>query len=128
MRWLLDSNVLIDALAGLPHGVRVLREARIRSGVTVIYSAISRIEVLGFPKLSEQEETAVRRLLNEFEEVAITNTVIERAIQIRKLVKIKIPDALIAASADTAQATVITRNTGDFQRVPGLIAVHPDNV
>jgi hypothetical protein len=127
MRWLLDSNVLIDALAGLPHGVRVLREARIRSGVTVIYSAISRIEVLGFPKLSEQEETAVRRLLNEFEEVAITNTVIERAIQIRKLVKIKIPDALIAASADTAQATVITRNTGDFQRVPGLIAVHPDN-
>ena len=85
MRWLLDSNVVIDALAGLPHGVRVLREARNRSGVTVIYSAISRIEVLGFPQLGAQEEAAVRRLLNEFEEVAITNTVIERAIQIRKI-------------------------------------------
>jgi predicted nucleic acid-binding protein len=128
MRWLLDSNVLIDALAGLPHGVRVLREARKRSEVLVIYSAITRIEVLGFPNLSEQEETAVRRLLNEFEEVAVSNAVVERTIQIRKLVRIKIPDALIAASADTAQAVVVTRNTSDFQRVPGLTVVHPENV
>jgi predicted nucleic acid-binding protein len=60
MRWLMDSNVLIDALAGLPHGVRVLQEARKRPEVSIIYSAITRIEVLGFPNLSEQEETALR--------------------------------------------------------------------
>jgi predicted nucleic acid-binding protein len=128
MRWLLDSNVLIDALAGLPHGVRVLQEARKRPEVSVIYSAITRIEVLGFPNLSAPEEAAVRRLLNEFEEVAVSNAVVERTIQIRKLVRIKIPDALIAASADTAQAVVVTRNTSDFQRVPGLTVVHPENV
>ena len=40
--------------------------------------------------------------MNEFEEVAVSNAVVERTIQIRKLVRIKIPDALIAASADTA--------------------------
>ena len=128
MRWLLDSNVLIDALAGLPHGVRVLQEARKRPEISVIYSAITRIEVLGFPNLSAPEEAAVRRLLNEFEEVAISNAVVERTIQIRKRLRIKIPDALIAASADTAQAVVVTLNTSDFQRVPGLTVVHPDNV
>jgi predicted nucleic acid-binding protein len=127
MRWLLDGNVLIDALAGLPHGVRVLQEARKRPEVWVIYSAITRIEVLGFPNLSAKEEEDIRRLLNEFEEVAESNAVIERTIQIQKLVRIKIPDALIAASADTAQAVVVTRNTADFQRVPGLTVLHPDN-
>jgi predicted nucleic acid-binding protein len=128
MRWLLDSNVVIDALAGLPHGTRVLQEARKRPEVSVIYSAITRIEVLGFPNLSAKEEEAIRRLLNEFEEVAVSNTVVERTIQIRKLVRIKIPDALIAASADIAQAVVVTRNTSDFQCVPGLTVIHPDNV
>jgi predicted nucleic acid-binding protein len=128
MRWLLDSNVLIDALAGLPHGVRVLREARRRSEVSVVYSSITRIEVLGFPNLTEQEEAAIRRLLNEFEEVPISNAVIERTIQIRKSIRIKIPDALIAASAECSQAVVVTRNTGDFQRVAGLTVVHPEHV
>ena len=128
MRWLLDSNVLINGLAGLPHGVRVFREARSRPGVQVIYSAITRIEVLGFPNLSAEEEAAIRRLLSEFEEVAVTNAVIERTIEIRKSVRIKIPDALIAASAETAQAVVVTRNVSEFQRVPGLTVVHPDNV
>jgi predicted nucleic acid-binding protein len=126
MRWLLDSNVLIDALAGLPHGVRVLREARTRPGVVVVYSAITRIEVLGFPNLTQQEEAAARRLLNEFEEIAISNAVVERTIQIRKSIRIKIPDALIAASADTTQAVLITRNTSDFDGVPGLTVVPPD--
>jgi len=128
MRWLLDSNVIIDALAGLPHGVRVLQTARTRPDVVVVYSAITRIEVLGFPSLTEPEEVAVRRLLNEFEELAVTAAVIERTIQIRKLVRIKIPDALIAASADLAGALVVTRNMSDFQRVPGLTVVHPDNL
>jgi hypothetical protein len=34
-------------------------------------------------------------------------------------------NALIAATAGTAQAVVVTRNTGGFQRIPGLITV-PD--
>jgi predicted nucleic acid-binding protein len=108
--------------------MHVLREARRRSGISVIYSAISRIELLGFPNLTEHEEAAIRRLLNEFEEVAITNAVVERTIQIRKSVRVKIPDALIAASAETAQAILVTRNAGDFQRISGLTVVHPDNV
>jgi predicted nucleic acid-binding protein len=48
MRWLLDSNVLIDAVAGLPYGTRVLKEAR-KLTASVVYSTITQIEVLGFP-------------------------------------------------------------------------------
>ncbi len=84
--------------------------------------------LIHFHLLSEQEEAAVRRLLNEFDEVPVSNAVIERTIQIRKSARIKIPDALIAASAQTVQAIVVTRNTSDFQQVAGLTVVHPDNV
>jgi len=128
MRWLLDSNILIDALAGLPHGRHILREARNRPEVSVVFSAVTRIEVLGFPNLSAGEEAAIRSLLNEFDEVPISNAVVEQTILIRKSVNIKIPDALIAASAQITQAIVVTRNTSDFQRVTGLTVIHPNNV
>jgi predicted nucleic acid-binding protein len=128
MRWLLDSNFLIDALAGLPHGRRVLHEARNRSGVRVVFSAITRIEILGFPNLSEQESAAIRTLLNEFDEVPISSAVIEQTILIRKSARIKIPDALIAASAQVTDAIKVARNTSDFERVPDLTVVHPDNL
>jgi predicted nucleic acid-binding protein len=128
MRWLLDSNVLIDALAGLPHGRRVLREARNRPEVWVVFSAITRIEVLGFPNLDGPQEAAIRSLLNEFDEVPISNAVVEQTILIRKAVRIKVPDALIAASALVTQAILVTRNTSDFARVAGLTARHPDQV
>ena len=128
MRWLLDSNVWIDALAGLPHGTRVLRAARQRPEVWVVFSAITRIEVLGFPNLSDPEATAIRQLLNEFEEVPISKAVIDQTILIRKAARIKVPDALIAASAQLIQAMVVTRNTSDFERVSGITVVHPDNV
>jgi len=128
MRWLLDSNVWIDALAGLPHGARVLRAARQRPEVWIVYSAITRIEVLGFPNLNEPESAAIKQLLNEFEEVPVSKAVIDQTILIRKATRIKVPDALIAASAQLIQATVVTRNTSDFERVPGITVVHPDNV
>jgi predicted nucleic acid-binding protein len=86
MLWLLDSNVLIDALAGMPHGVRVLREARSRPNVSLAYSAMTRIEVLGFPNLGPQEETAFRSLFAQFGEIPVSNAVVEQTIAIRKTV------------------------------------------
>ncbi len=127
-RWLLDGNVVIDALAGLPHAAKVLHQARNEANISILYSAITRIEVLAFPSLTAQEETAIQQLLDQFEEVAVTNAVIERAILIRKAARIKIPDALIAASAHVHQAIVITRNVEDFARVPDLKVLHPDRV
>src|ERR1700760_1634216 len=99
MPWLLDSNVLIDALAGQPHGVHVLQTARTKPGIEILYSAITRVEVLGFPNLSAQEEAAARTLLGELDEIAISDAIISQTISIRKSVRIRIPDALIAASA-----------------------------
>lgn len=50
----------------------------------------------------------------------ITDAVIEETINIRKAIKIKLPDAIIAATAIVNNLKILTDNTSDFIRVTGL--------
>jgi len=44
---------------------------------------------------------------------------------IRKQYKIKLPDAIIAATARIYNLTLLTRNTKDFQEISGLLTINP---
>jgi predicted nucleic acid-binding protein len=118
MRWLLDSNVWIEAAAGVPHAARALAEAAKSDWAG--FSAISRLEVLGFPNLTPAEENGLLVMLSQFNEVPVSGQIIDRAVHLRRQVKIKAPDAIIAATALLQNAELITRNTTDFQRIDGL--------
>ena len=121
MRWVLDSNVWIEAAAGVPHAKRAL--ARAATIDWCGFSAISRLEVLGFPNLTPVEENGLLVLLSQFNEIAIMSDVIDRAIALRRQARIKAPDAIVAATALLQQAEVVTRNTADFKKVSGLTVV-----
>ena len=116
----LDTNVWIDSHAGRADACRVFTKARAVQGAWVGFSAITRLEVLGFPGLTAADDKTLRELLAQFEEVPIQSAVIEEAIRLRKLHRLKSPDAIIAATALLQQAEVVTRNTADFKKVPGL--------
>ena len=88
------------------------------------YSVISRIEVLGFQQ-SELEEAQAKQLLSRLVELPLTSEVAERTIQLRKHLKIKVPDAIIAATAVEYSLQLITRNTADFSRIEALKLVNP---
>jgi predicted nucleic acid-binding protein len=120
MRWLLDTNVLINAFAGETEAVALLQQARAGNAEWIGYSAVSRLEVLGFSGLSPADEGGLRQLMAEFQEAQITAPVIDRAIELRKASRIKIPDALIAATAFVYDATLVTRNERDFRSIAGL--------
>jgi predicted nucleic acid-binding protein len=79
----------------------------------------------GFPDLTADEEQQISRLLKNFSEVGIDSKTIDQAVRIRKVVRIKIPDAIIAASAILAESSLLTRNTDDFKGISGLIIVNP---
>jgi predicted nucleic acid-binding protein len=125
VRWLLDTNVLIDAFAGRADSVRAITSARTANLEWIGCSAITRLELLGFPGLSAADEQGLRNLLAQLSEAAIDHAVIERAIEIRKSVRIKIPDALVAATALIYEASLVTRNTGDFKNIPGVSVLDP---
>jgi hypothetical protein len=58
--------VLIDAFAGRPDSVRAITSARTAGLEWIGYSAITRLEVLGFPGLNAADEMGLRNLLVQF--------------------------------------------------------------
>jgi predicted nucleic acid-binding protein len=123
MRNLIDTNVWIDAIAGnlsKKDFLKISVEAEWAG-----YSAITRLELFGFPGLTEEEEEKIRELLRAFQEVAVTSGIIDRAIEIRRKTKVKVPDAIIGASAVVLGCNLITRNVADFKGIDGLKIIDP---
>jgi hypothetical protein len=60
-------------------------------------------------------------LLSGFETLPITDAVAERAVVLRRSHRIRLPDALIWATAQTSNRLLVTRNTRDFpEGDPGI--------
>lgn len=121
MRQLLDTNVFIETVAGNAQASAVLLRAA--ESEWAGFSVISRVEALGFPKLGANEEAELLRLFSQFAEVQVTPQVIDETIRLKRRMRIKTPDALIAATALVEGAELVTRNVEDFQKVPGLKVV-----
>ena len=122
--FLLDTNTVIYYLkASLPtNAMQVL--GNIIDDQPAI-SVISKIELLCFntPNINEQNIT------NKFVEASLIfnldDDIINQTIALRKQYKIKLPDAIIAATALVYNLTLITHNIADFDKVPNLQLTDP---
>jgi len=104
---LYDTNVVIDYLNGIKAAQTELSGAR-----DPAISTITWIEVMA--GVGPPLEDTVRRFLLTFRQVAVTSEVAERAVAIRRALKIKLPDAILLATAQVNGRTLVTRNTRDF--------------
>lgn len=84
---------------------------------TPIISIINRIELLGHNR-TEIEKFKI--LVAACIVIELTESVILKTIAIRKSRRIKIPDAIIAATALVYDLTLITHNLSDFEGIAGL--------
>jgi hypothetical protein len=107
---LLDTNILIDYLRGIPAARTELRRYRSDKAISVI----SWMEVLaGAPPEAEQ---ATRNFLDGFAVMELDTAVAERAVALRRRHRMKLPDAIVWASAQVHSALLVTRDTKDFPR------------
>jgi len=67
----------------------------------------------------------MRIFLRRLASVALTEAVLDRAAEIRRDYRLKLPDALIAACAIQEGCTLVTRNIEDFRKIIGLTMWDP---
>ena len=108
-RILVDSDVLVDHLRGHRRFVRGQDETHV--------SAVTRAELFSG---RGAEERRIRRLLEPMTELPVDRPIAERAGRVRRTLHIRLPDALIAATALEHRLTLVTRNVRDFNGVKGL--------
>lgn len=116
---LLDTNVLIDHLRGDPEATAILRDVE-AGRVHASLSVITESEILSHPRLTLSQLRQIETLLAVFPKVAVTSRVARLAAQFRRRYRIDLPDALIAATAAIANATLVTRNLKHFRTVKEL--------
>jgi len=80
-------------------------------------SVITYMEVLGYRFRDAKEEKFIKEMLGVFRILYIDQKIADMVIQIRREVRIRLPDAIIAATAKTANLYLVTRNIEDFKKV-----------
>ncbi len=115
MRAVVDTNILIDYLNGSEKA-----KAELNSFEELHISLITWMEIL-VGAAEGDEESEIREFLRRFRVQAVDEGVAERAVDIRRRDKIRLPDAIIWATAQQLGALLVTRNTRDFpERHPGI--------
>jgi predicted nucleic acid-binding protein len=111
-RYLFDTNILIYYFNGeMENSVAQTITKLMKENFQI--SVISKMEFLGFPFNHEEKQQAIKFI--EYAEIKmLTYSVVQKVIEIRQHKKMKLPDAIIAATAIESSSVLITRNTKDF--------------
>jgi tRNA(fMet)-specific endonuclease VapC len=120
IKYFLDTNAIINLLNGNSY-----LKKRLNNADWIGISVISQLEFLSYSKISELDKQLFSTFLQRVEVVNLVNSHIQLAseiISIRKHNNLKLPDAIIAASAVINNCILVT-NDKAFDKVTTLQAL-----
>lgn len=102
MTYCLDTNVVVYLLAGklepgLPAG-------------SYFVSVVTELELLSYPEMTGAEEAAILGFLSEIEVIDLSAEIKREAVRLRKESGLKLPDAIVCATAKIKSATLLTND------------------
>ncbi|WP_346293275.1 type II toxin-antitoxin system VapC family toxin [Sphaerothrix gracilis] len=106
-KFLLDTNIIIGLIKGSSAALDLLQYLE-AIPQTSAYSFITRIELLGFPALTDAEAQATTTVLQTMQYLPLTAATEDMTIRIRRQYSLKVPDAIIAATAKVHQIELVT--------------------
>jgi predicted nucleic acid-binding protein len=113
---LVDTNILIDYLHEHPGA-----SAELKRYQDLAISSVTWIEIM--VGATPAMEGVTRDFLNRFALVQLDDAVSERAVNLRRKHKLKVPDAITLASAQVTGRLFITRDAKDFSKVDPEIRI-----
>jgi predicted nucleic acid-binding protein len=121
---LLDSNIIIFSVQ--PNYLRLLEYLSKSKGISV--SVISKVEVLGYHKLSEFDKESFQLFFDSIPMISLSNEIVEVAIKLKQHRKMSLGDSMIAATAIVKKQALLTNNVEDFQFIEGLEVIAMNDV
>ncbi len=118
--YVVDSNLIIYSSQSK---FAYLRPMLLRAEATV--SEISRLETLGYHKITPRDERYFDSLFALTAVLEIDSVTIDKAIDLRKTRKMSVADAIIAATALLNDYELYSHNVQDFNWIEGLRVVDP---
>jgi predicted nucleic acid-binding protein len=121
-RYVVDTNIVIYTLKGIEQAVAAMDKFE-DDDIEVYYSTIVEAELFSFHELTEEESGKIRAVLDLGEIVYVDSEVALKAAELRLLSrktyqrKLKLPDAIVAATALVYSAVLVTRNIEDFDHL-----------
>lgn len=130
MKYLADSDYLIDATGNLPSAVRTLEQLAPQGiGVSIVSYGEIFEGAFGFPD-PEGLLAAYRDFLGDYPTLPLTDPILATFARLRSRLRQQgrlIPDLdlLIGATAIAHELTLLTRNLRHFERIPELSIYQP---
>lgn len=122
-RVIVDSNIVIYSANP---AYELLRDWLKKS--SLILSDISRIEIMGYHRLVEEEKKYFKRLFDYCNFYHLTEETISKAIILRQQRSMGLGDSIIAATALSANLPLISANTKDFRHIKELTLIGLDEI
>ena len=125
MKYLLDTNTIIYYLkASLP--IHAMQKMNSIVDKKPNLSVITKIELLCFKGTKRTEENSTKTFVDGSTILGLDDAIVNKTIALRKLYPIKLPDAIIAATAIVFNLVLITRNLNDFENIVTLKCIDPN--
>lgn len=106
-KYLLDTNFILGILKSDPPVLAQASLRQLRIG-ECSYSAITRMELLGFHNITRDEELFIRQKLDRLTYLPLTGDIENVVIELRQSRKIKLHDAIIAATSLCSNIELLT--------------------
>ena len=123
MYYLLDTNFVINYFKGFFKADAGKFTDSVINNTTFI-SVITRMELLSWKSLNPKDEEVIKEFISDSTVFSLEESIINRTILLRKAFAIKLPDAIIAATALVHDMQLITHNLKDFTNIPDLIVLN----